>query len=84
MLIQEILHLRPALAKLEAKKKRCLADKEKADREIKEAEADYKFRARKQEFGDLLNINKPSFCSGSCDEIHATTNLSNITSLKHS
>ena len=26
--------------------------------------------------------NKPSFCSGSCDEIHA--NLSNKTSLKHS
>ena len=28
--------------------------------------------------------NKHSFCSGSCDEIHATSNLSNKTSLKHS
>ena len=29
-------------------------------------------------------INKPSFCSGSWDEIHATTKLQNKTSLKHS
>ena len=28
--------------------------------------------------------NKPSFCSGSCGEIHATTKLQNKTSLKYS
>ena len=27
--------------------------------------------------------NKPSFCSGSCDEIHARTKLQNKTKLKH-
>ena len=35
--------------------RQCLADKEKADRELKEAEADRKFRARQQEFLDVLN-----------------------------
>ena len=30
--------------------------------------------------GDLI-INKPSFCSGSCDEIHARSKLQNKTSL---
>ena len=39
----------------------CLADKEKADRELKEAEADRKFRARQQEFLDGLNRYNPSF-----------------------
>ena len=28
------------------------------------------------------SVNKPSFCSGSCDEIHDTTKLQNRTSLK--
>ena len=32
----------------------------------------------------MFTKNKPSFCSGSCDEIRATKNLSNKTSLKHS
>ena len=40
-----------------------LADKEKADRELKEAEADRKFRARQQEFLDILNRYKPGFPS---------------------
>ena len=40
-----------------------LADKEKADREVKEAEADRKFRARQQEFLDVLNRYKPGFPS---------------------
>ena len=35
---------------------------------------------------DVINyaIKKPSFCSGSCDEIHAKTKSQNKTSLKHS
>ena len=32
----------------------------------------------------LLPKNKPSFCSGSCNEIHARTKSQNKTSLKHS
>ena len=41
--------------------RQCLADKEKADRELKEAEADRKFRARQQEFLDVLNRYEPGF-----------------------
>ena len=39
-------------------------------------------RALKKSF---FEKNKPSFCSGSCDEIHATTKLQNKTEkfLKH-
>ena len=43
--------------------RQCLADKEKADRELKEAEADRNFRARQQEFLDTLNRYKPGFPS---------------------
>ena len=42
---KEILRHRAVLAKLEGEKEEILADKEKADREMKEAEADRKFRA---------------------------------------
>ena len=33
---------------------------------------------------NVLVLNKPFFCSGSCDEIYATTKLRNKTSLKYS
>ena len=61
---EEILRLRAAVAELEAEKdelRQCIANKEKADRELEEAEADRKFRAKQQEFGDLLNRYEPSF-----------------------
>ena len=33
---------------------------------------------------DFMVQNKPSFCSGSCDKIHATKKLQNKTSMKDS
>merc|ERR1712179_314572 len=56
----EILRLRAAVAELEAEKEELrqrIANKAKADRDVEEAEADRKFRAKQQEFGDLLNSN---------------------------
>ena len=41
--------------------RQCITNKEKADREVEEAEADRKFREKQQEFGDLLNRYEPSF-----------------------
>ena len=61
---EEILRLRAAVAELEAEKdelRQRIANKEKADRELEEAEADRKFKAKQQEFGDLLNRYEPSF-----------------------
>ena len=55
---EEILRLRAAVAELEAEKEELrqrIANKEKANRELEEAEVDRKFRAKQQEFGDLLN-----------------------------
>ena len=60
----EILRLRAAVAEMEAEKEELrqrIANKAKADREVEEAEADRKFRAKQQEFGDLLNRYEPSF-----------------------
>ena len=60
----EILRLRAAVVELEAEKEELrqrIANKAKADREVEEAEADRKFRAKQQEFGDLLNRYEPSF-----------------------
>ena len=54
----EILRLRAAVAEMEAEKEELrqrITNKEKADREVEEAEADRKFREKQQEFGDLLN-----------------------------
>ena len=61
---EEILRLRAAVAELVAEKEELrqrITIKEKADREMEEAEADRKFRAKQQEFGDLLNRYEPSF-----------------------
>ena len=61
---EEILRLRAAIAELEAEKgevPQCIADKEKANRESEEAESDRKFRARQQEFRDVLNRYEPGF-----------------------
>ena len=61
---EEILRLRAAVAELVAEKEELrqrIANKEKADRELEEAEADRMFRAKQQEFGDLLNRYEPSF-----------------------
>ena len=61
---EEILRLRAAVAELEAEKdelRQRIANKEKTDRELEEAEADHKFRAKQQEFGDLLNRYEPRF-----------------------
>ena len=63
---EEILRLRAAVAELEAEKEELhqrIANKEKADRELEEAEADRKFRAKQQEFGDLLNRYRISVCT---------------------
>merc|ERR1711888_479001 len=60
----EILRLRATVAELVAEKEELrqrIANKEKAERELEEAEADRKFRAKQQEFGDLLNRYEPSF-----------------------
>ena len=61
---EEILRLRATIAELEAEKgevPQCIADKEKANRESEEAESDRKFRARQQEFRDVLNRYEPGF-----------------------
>ena len=61
---EEILRLRAAVAELEAEKEELrqrIANKEKANRELEEAEVDRKFRAKQQEFGDLLNRYEPNF-----------------------
>ena len=61
---EEILRLRAAVAELEAEKEELrqrIANKEKANRELEEAEVDRKFRAKQQEFGDFLNRYEPNF-----------------------
>ena len=61
---EEILRLRAAIAELEAEKgevPQCIADKEKANGESEEAESYRKFRARQQEFRDVLNRYEPGF-----------------------
>ena len=61
---EEILRLRAAVAELVAEKEELrqhIAIKEKADRELEEAEADRMFRVKQQEFGDLLNRYETSF-----------------------
>ena len=61
---EEILRLRASVRELEAENERFrqrLADKEKADRESEEAEADRQFIARQNAFRDLLNRYEPSF-----------------------
>ena len=56
VMADEILRLRATVAELVAEKEELrqrIANKEKAERELEEAEADRKFRAKQQEFGDL-------------------------------
>jgi len=69
VMADEILRLRATVAELVAEKEELrqrIANKEKAERELEEAEEDRKFRAKQQEFGDLLNSN--SSASGSCQK----------------
>ena len=64
VMADEILRLRATVAELVAEKEELrqrIANKEKAERELEEAEEDRKFRAKQQEFGDLLNRYEPSF-----------------------
>merc|ERR1719188_2176217 len=59
----EILRLRSAIEELETEKEQLrqnLADREAAERASAEAEEDRKFRARQQEFDNLLNSNPAS------------------------
>ena len=61
---EEIVHLRATIRELVAENEQVrqrLADKEKAERESEEAEADRQFIARQNAFRDLLNRYEPSF-----------------------
>ena len=55
---EEILRLRANVDELETERDelhQCLMDKEREDKELKEAEEDRKFREKQKEFGDLFN-----------------------------